>query len=101
MDYEREQIFEEIKKLLIEYKYKIIDCYINEHTYSTNYVIETNTISIDLVINAYSKNYNNLFDEIVIYNNNNFLFILKYEDMPKEFCKNGIINLIKNNIVSL
>jgi hypothetical protein len=101
MDYERDQIHEAIKELLIECKYNIIDFYIQEQTYSINYVIDTNIISVDLTINVYSKNDNNLFDEIIIYNNNVTLFTVKYEDMPEEFCKNKIIHLIKNKIIHL
>lgn len=99
MDYERSQIHEEIKELLINYKYNITDFYIDEADVSINYVIDTNTVSVILKINVYSKNENNLFDEISILTNNDTLFVVKYEDMPEEFCKNKIIHLIKNNIV--
>ena len=99
MDYQRSQIHEEIKELLINYKYNIINFYIDEADVSINYVIDTNIISVILTINVYSKNENNLFDEISILTNNNTLFDLKYEDMPEEFCENKIIRLIKNNIV--
>ena len=101
MDSERGLIHEAIKELLKECNYNIVDFYIDEDTYSINYVIDTNSISVDLRINVYSKNENNLFDEINIYNNNDILFTAKYEDMPEEFCKNKIIRLIKNNLVTL
>ena len=72
--------------------------YINEQTYSIDYVIDTDIISVALIINVYSKNENNLFDEITIYKNNDTLFTINYEDMPEEFCKNKIIDLIKNKL---
>ena len=83
MDYERDQIFVAIKQLL--YDYNIIDTYINEHTYSIDYTMITDKITVDLTINIYSKN--NLFDDI--------LLCVKYEDMPEIFCENKIIDLIK------
>lgn len=94
-----EQIHEATKKLLMEYNYNIIDFYIEEHTYSINYVIDTDIMTIDLVKYDYSENKDNLFDEINIYNNkNDTIFTTKYEDIPEEFCENKIINLIKNKI---
>lgn len=98
MDYERNQNHEAIKELLIECKYDILDFYIEEQTYSINYVIKTNTITVDLALNVFSQNENNLFDKIYIYTHNDTLFTVKYEDMPEEFCKNKIIRLIKNEI---
>lgn len=99
-DYERKQIYEAIQQLLIEYQYKITNCFIDEQTYSTNYTIETNTITVDLIIIFYSENINNVFDEIVIYNHNDILFEVTYEDMPDIFCKDKIIQLLKTKITN-
>jgi len=98
MDYERSQIHEEIKELLINYKYNIVDFYVDEADVSIDYVIDTDVISVVLTINVYSTNEKNLFDEISILTNNDTLFNVKYKDMPEEFCKSKIIHLIKNNL---
>lgn len=101
MDCERNEIHEAIKELLIEYKFNIVDFYMQEQTYSINYIINTNIILVDLALFVYSQNKNNLFDEISIHTNNDTLFTVKYEDMPEEFCKNKIIHFMKNKIVQL
>lgn len=97
-DYERSQIYEAVKEALIECKHNIVDFYVQEDTYAINYVVHADRISVGLTINVYSQNENHLFDEINIYNENDTLFHVKYEDMPNKFSKNNIIHFIKEQI---
>lgn len=73
MDNERQQLVNDIKKLLVKLNYIILDSYINENSHSIDYEIITNENIIVLSIKFFYENGNSLFDEISIYNNNNLL----------------------------
>lgn len=99
----RDEIHKAVKDLLIAHNYDVIYfCFEEDQPFSINYCIQfvmnNKIITINLLIDVYSNNENNLFDEIDIANDNDTLFLVKYEDMPEEFCKDKIIELIRKFI---
>ena len=92
----RHEIIESIKQTLIDCNYQVTDCYVEEQTYSTDYVIDTDSISVVLMVNVYSHN-DGLFDEIHIYTVNDNLFSVMYAELRNV---NKMVALINSYIHS-
>lgn len=81
MNYDETRIIliNDIQQLLINIKHNIIDFYVNEWGYGTDYDIMTDKNTISLRIFDYSHNINSLFDSMVIYDYNEQNTLAEFE----------------------
>jgi hypothetical protein len=78
----------DIKQTLIKLNHIILESYINENCYSTDYEIVTDKNKVILSVKMFYENGNSLFDELSIYDydGNNLLveFLLNEKQSSKE-----------------